>query len=96
MDAIERVKYELKYNSGPAIPYVKVGTAHAHQLVKMAETSLKQAEEIARLRKALEFYAKSDNYEPWRETDFDRTDAFNFVDLDGGDTAKEALQNGEG
>ena len=50
-----------------------------------------QTEEVVRLRKALEFYAKPDNYESWRESDFDRSDAFNFVDLDGGDTAREAL-----
>lgn len=51
--------------------------------------------EIKRLRHALEFYAKPGNYEPWRESDEDRTDAFNFVDLDGGQTAREALRIGE-
>ena len=72
------------------------------QSISMAPWETKAIEKIreletenARLRKALEFYAKADNYEPWRESDSDRTDAFNFVDLDGGNTAREALQNGD-
>jgi ribosome-binding protein aMBF1 (putative translation factor) len=52
----------------------------------------KQAEKIERYEKALKFYATKNYYEPWREEDEDRTDAFNFIDLDGGETAREALR----
>jgi len=48
--------------------------------------------EVERLSEALEFYADSSNYEPWRESDIDRTDAFHCIDLDAGLTARQALE----
>ena len=49
-------------------------------------------EKVERYERALKFYANKSFYEPNREEDQDRTDAFNFIDLDGGDTAREALK----
>lgn len=44
-----------------------------------------------RYEEALRFYADKNNYEPLRKEDGDRSDAFNLVDLDQGETAAEAL-----
>ncbi|MED3562400.1 hypothetical protein [Bacillus xiapuensis] len=46
---------------------------------------------IEKYEKALKFYANKEYYEPFKEEDGDRTDAFNFIDLDSGETAREAL-----
>lgn len=54
---------------------------YATTVVEMYSNAL---EENARLRKALEFYANQKH-----------TDEYNYVDLDGGQTAREALNNGE-
>lgn len=82
------------------VTYLKESLAEEHKLRDMLigsyqrskKRNIELAEENATLRRALTFYAKPENYEPWREEDEDRTDAFNFVDLDGGDTAREALK----
>ncbi|MCR6096874.1 hypothetical protein HXA31_20525 [Salipaludibacillus agaradhaerens] len=52
----------------------------------------KDLEKVKRYEKALRFYATKHYYEPFREEDENRTDAFNFIDLDGGETAREALK----
>lgn len=50
-----------------------------------------QEQKIERYEKALEFYATTRNYEPFSEDELARTDAFSLIDLDGGETAKDAL-----
>ncbi|MCK6203960.1 hypothetical protein KZX50_00665 [Bacillus infantis] len=52
----------------------------------------KAIDKAAKYEKALKFYAKKQNYEPFREEDLDRTDAFSLIDLDAGETAKDALE----
>lgn len=57
------------------------------------EQLLKDREnEIKNLRKALSIYADTSNYEPFSEEDDNRSDAFNFIDLDGGEVAQHALK----
>lgn len=53
---------------------------------------IEQTEKVERYEKALKFFANKEHYEPFREEDEDRTDAFNFIDLDGGETAREVLE----
>lgn len=48
--------------------------------------------EVERLREALTFYANQDYYEPFEQLDENRSDAFNFIDLDRGETAQKALE----
>lgn len=49
-------------------------------------------DKIERYEKVLKFYAKKEHYLPLREEDEDRTDAFNLVDLDSGELARETLK----
>jgi len=48
-------------------------------------------DKVERYEKALKFYSNNAHYEPFREEDLDRSDAFSLIDLDAGETAKDAL-----
>lgn len=62
------------------------------QFGKLIEEIKRLREENQNYKQALEFYAKPENYEPLRDEDKDRTDAFNHVDLDQGQTARQVLK----
>lgn len=108
MNVIERVKHELKYNTSPAIPYIKIGKGDVDTLVRLAQDNqarldfqtvsmlVKQTHEIERLRKALEFYADGSRYVTQYDSDFNgRTNAYTPIKDDNGKIAKEALGIGE-
>lgn len=63
-------------------------------IVKANKLLQEEMERVEELEKALKFYATKDYYEPFDEVDKGRSDAFNAIDLDGGGTAREALNKG--
>lgn len=75
-------------------PVLKISKLHLYKVAGYLDETdiLSLIDENKRLREALAFYEKVSNYEPWRDEDQDRSDAFNLIDLDQGETARKALE----
>lgn len=57
-ERIETIKNELRYNNGPAIPYIRVSTQDARMLIEQAEENSRLRESIDNERKVKDVLAR--------------------------------------